>query len=190
MSKLTRLILVATAAAFVGGPAQAVTPLTATDSAGSKPGTVAAAASPSAPATTEGAVEPDAVQADPLVLTMLVDTKRLKGEFTPFADVPGGTFKITHGMVDPETGMRSATYVLDPAPKGGDTLTITTTGQLVGELPKSHAEYGRTEWSVIEAEGEYEKLAGSHGIAFFTQDVSWRVVTLIAMEGGVDMPTT
>jgi hypothetical protein len=122
----------------------------------------------------------DAPTAADVTFNMLVDVSSNHGEFTPIGDIPQGTFEITDTMFDPETGNVTATYVLDPAPQGGDTFTIQTVGKRVGEF-SSGAFFARTDWSVIEAMGDYKALAGSHGRAYPVSDMdqTWRVVTLV-----------
>lgn len=154
-------------------------------------------ASPDTPAI--AAVAPDASPADTAsemvsaagdasVFMLLVDQAHQRGQSTPIGGIPGGSFSF---VVTREPPNAAATYVLDPAPTGGDTITIETEARQLGlfdgrRVWGENVTYGLADWIVTEATGQYADLIGSHGQAYNVNaaEAGWRVITFLVEEWG------
>jgi len=157
--------------------------------------TVAIGTSLALPAVTlaqEASSSPAAVGSGPAsvgtVFTFLIDQVHARGQSTPIGDIPAGTFTFE---VTSEPPNAAATYVLDPGPKGGDTITFETVAHLGGTFPGGkvwgkNVTYGTSEWTITEATGEYADLVGSHGQAYPVNaaEAGWRVLPFVVSEWG------
>jgi hypothetical protein len=139
-----------------------------------------ASASPAAMAT--GTVDPGSV------FIFLIDQVHARGQSTPIGNIPAGTFTFE---VTSEPPNAAAAYVLDPGPKGGDTITFETVAHLGGsfvggQLWGGDVTYGSADWTVTEATGEYADLVGSHGQAYPVNaaEAGWRVLPFVVSEWG------